>query len=350
MKLDIRRTCRGFFPHYFDGEWLIASRRNGLYRSRDLGQSWERIGRIYNGWRRLLTYIRLVDRITDATLSNAARCREGDIIAIAGKNQRWLPKGSFDFLSVNNSPIDHKPFRRDLLRGPDGALYIAEYIFNFGEHRGVNQREPVTIYRCGDLQEGRWSPVYRFPKGTVRHVHALVNDTVIDGRTWVCTGDSDSESQIYYSDDGFESLHLFAADGQRTRTCDMLFTPEYVYWGVDSPIKQSGIIRKKRDGGEIEWLRDVPCPVYFASTNQQQQLFFTTCVEPGPSVKSSRTEIYASHDGESFSSVFSLRADFMPQYSVIHFPKGTPPDNHLIFYSRATLRSENTLFVGRLRP
>jgi hypothetical protein len=349
MKLEIRRTCRGFFPHYFDGEWLIASRRNGLYRSRDLGQSWERIGRVYQDWRRLLTYIRLIDRITDASLSNATRSGEGDILGITGKHQRWLPRGATTFLPVNNSPIDHRPFRRDLLRGRDGLLYIAEYSFNFGEDPGTNQREPVRIYRCDDLSTGQWTTVHEFPKGSIRHVHALIHDTVIEDRTWVCTGDADNESQILYSDDNFATLHPFAQAGQRTRTCDMLFSSDYVYWGVDSPLKQSGIIRKPRDGGELEWLCDVPCPVYFATRNEAQQYFFTTCVEPGPSVTSSRTEIYASVDGEHFSSVFSLRADFMPQYSVLHFPKGTAPDDHVIFYSRATLRSENTLFVGRLR-
>ena len=350
MKLEITRTCPGFFPHYFDGAWLIASRRNGLYRTNNMGQSWERIGRFYSGWRRALTYIRLIERISNCAVSDVIPFGEGQLFAITGNRQRWQEKGNFTFQTVNNSPIGHRPFRRNLLRGYDGSLFVAEYIDNFGEDRGDNQRNPVYIYRCEDIKKGIWHPVYQFDKASIRHIHALIHDEIIKNRSWVCTGDADDESFIYYSDDEFQTLTLFAADGQNTRTCDLLFTEDFVYWGVDSPLKQSGIIRKSRDGARTDWLCDVPCPVYFGATNANGHLFFTTCVEPGPSVTSSHTELYASVDGESFFSVFSLRADFLPQYSMFHLPKGQAPDNTVVFYARATLRSENTLFVGQLRP
>ena len=122
-----------------------------------------------------------------------------------------------------------------------------------------------------------------------------------------------------------------------------------MYWGIDSPIEQSGIVRKARTGGDLEWLHETPCPVYYAATNQEGHFLFSTCVEPGPSVTSSRTEIYAALDTCSYQPVFSMRADFFPQYSVIHFPRGTAPENTVVFYGRATLRDENTMFVGRLR-
>ncbi|MDG1480942.1 MAG: hypothetical protein P8R54_15205 [Myxococcota bacterium] len=349
MKLMIDRTCAGFCPHYFDNGWLVASRRNDLYRTADLGRTWEHLGALHKNWRRWLTLSRLADRFTHASIFHAAPFGDGSILAVVGKQQFILAKGARDFRLLHDSPLDHRPFRRDVLPGRCGGILIGAYPDNFGEDPGDNVRAPVPVHRVRTPRAEVWDTVTTFPEGTFRHVHALVHDTVIPGRSWLCTGDTDSESGIFWSDDDFATIEPFSRDGQKSRTCDLLFTAEHVIWGVDSPLEQSGIVRKARSGGPIEWLCETPCPVYYATTNEQDAHFFSTCVEPGPSVTSNRTEIYASTDGVDYQPVFSMRADWFPQYSVIHFPRGAGPENSVVFYSRATLRSENTMFVGRLR-
>ncbi|MEL6343548.1 MAG: hypothetical protein AAFV53_10465 [Myxococcota bacterium] len=348
MKLSIVRKCHGYRPHFFDEDGLWATRGDGLYCSPDLGRSWRHHASIQGGRSALIARFRVADRLLHASARQVVRLGDGGMVAFTGTRQHHLPPGARRFSPMPAGPVDYRPVRRGVNVDADGRLQVGDYRDNFGEDPGENVREPVHIRRCMDPARGVWETLYTFGPGTVRHVHAVIDDPFVPGRSWVCTGDTDEESVISYSDDGLQTLTPFAAEGQRSRAVDLLFTPTHLIWGVDSPLQQSGVVRKPRDGGATEWLQDTPCPVYYGAQNEAGHLFMTTCVEPGPAVTSDRVEVYASTDGVRFESVLSRRADPSPQYAQIFVPHGIAPGDHMVVYFRATVRWENTMVVGRL--
>ena len=143
---------------------------------------------------------------------------------------------------------------------------------------------------------------------------------------------------------------MFVAGDQTARATDFLFTAQHIYWGVETPLAQSGIARRSREGGEIEWLQTTPCPVYYATSNEAGHFAFSTTVEPGPAVCSNHTEIYASADHEHYDVVWSKRSDATRQFAQTHFPRGVAPDDLIVWASVATTKSEATMCVGRLVP
>lgn len=350
MRLQILQRHRGFYPHFFEGDWLVASHGNSLVRSADLGRSWHLLGTLYSDWRAVAVKLRFADRLGQFSISNAARLGSGDILAIVGPTQWVLPAGAEQFRPVSGSPVDYRPLRRGLMVDQTGAALIGDYRTNLGEDRGRGIRDAVSVHRSTDPLSGVWETVYRFEPGSVRHVHALHQDPYQTGRSWLCTGDMDDESRIFSSDDSYQTLQAFAEAGQISRATDLIFTDEYVYWGVDSPLREPGIVRKARNGGQIERLADTPAPVYFGARNEANHFFFSTSVEPGPAVTSSHAEIFASIDGEHFTSVASWRSDITPQHAQIHFPCGVAPGDRVAFYCRATLFWENSLVVAKLCP
>ena len=258
-----------------------------------------------------------------------------------------LEPGATQFRALTDHPVDFRPMRRGVLPMPGGELLVGAYRFNGGNYPTTEGRDPVEVmhYTRGTRQ---WVNRHHFPRATIRHVHVLARDPFVEGRLWLCTGDTDDESMIAWSDDGLSTLTPFSSGGQESRTCDLVFGEDSLLWGVDSPIRQSGIVRKKRAGGPLEWLCKTPAPVYYASSNEDGNVFFSTTIEPGPSVKSRHTEIFASLQGEAFASVYHRRADTSPQFSQTHFPRGLLPENYLVWSSIATWRDEATMMIGRL--
>ncbi len=347
MKVEIIRQCRRTIPHFFYAGWLYASKGPRVIRTSDLGARWETVGWLYKDWRALSAWLRLSERVFNHGAFNIVRLLDGGLYAITGAQQRFLPPGERLFRQLE-SPIDYRPMRRGVWVDAEGAVVIADYRNNGGEHRGGRVRDAAHIQRCLDPQADEWERLYSFERGMIRHIHALVPDSIIADRTWIATGDADEESIIAYSDDGLKSIEVFATGSQTARATDLLFTKDYVYWGAETPLEQSGIVRRSREGGEIEWLQTTPCPVYYATSNEAGHFAFSTTVEPGPSISSEYTEIYASTDRDHYKAVWSSRSDRTRQYAQTHFPRGVAPDDLIVWSSIATTRSEATMFVGRL--
>jgi hypothetical protein len=222
---------------------------------------------------------------------------------------------------------------------------VGEYRHNGGEHRDA-PRDPVHIWR---FDGESWSVAWRFDADTVRHVHAVIQHPEEPGIFYVCTGDTHEESVIWVSMDGFETLDPWMHAGQKTRTCDLVFDSDALFWGVDSPLVESGICRLGGSDTEPEWICGVPGPVYYGGKNEAGHLWFGVSVEDGPSVTTDRVHLYASTDGgDSFSDHFSRRADASPQLSCMLFPRGVVPGDAVVFSLRATWRWEGQMVVGRL--
>ncbi len=74
--------------------------------------------------------------------------------------------------------------------------------------------------------------------GAVRHVHVVIVDPE-NGDLYVGTGDDDLHSRILHSTDFGDTFSLIGLGRQDWRTLAIWFTPDYVYWGMDTSAPQS---------------------------------------------------------------------------------------------------------------
>jgi hypothetical protein len=343
MRLRVERRRRGVLPHWFDGGVLWATRGNRLVRSVDLGRSFEAVARLVTGPRRGIPRVRAVDRFLHVAPFVVVPTPHG-VLAFSGAGaSRWRP-GAPAFAPLD-SPVDFRPMRRGVCATAAGDVYVGEYRHNGGEVP-TGPRDPVHIWRWDGAT---WSVAWRFPADTVRHVHAVIEHPEEAGRVLVCTGDTDAESVIWETRDGFETLRPWVQRGQASRTCDLVFQEGGVIWGIDSPLETSGICRLAAASSTPDRRRDTPGPIYYGGQNAAGHVFFGTSVEAGPAVTTDRVHLFASGDGgRTFHDVFSRRADASPQLSSILFPRGVAPGDAVVFSLRATWRWEGQLVVGRL--
>ena len=101
----------------------------------------------------------------------------------------------------------------------------------WGEYT-IDRPHAVRIIRGTD--DGRkWEVCYQFPLGRIRHVHSLVPDPYRN-RLWVCTGDRDDETALFYTEDDFQSVEYFNGGDQSWRMVSMIPRDDALYWGSDA--------------------------------------------------------------------------------------------------------------------
>ena len=57
--------------------------------------------------------------------------------------------------------------------------------------------------------------------------------------------------------------------GQEWRATSLLFAGGYIYWGMDSPLEPSFIMRLSLASGAAEKLQEVDGPVYYGAVNER---------------------------------------------------------------------------------
>ncbi len=228
---------------------------------------------------------------------------------------------------------------RGICESNDGFIYVAEYIPN-------PDRLPIRIFRSKDLQN--FEVVWQFGEKTIRHVHALIADPAIENRIWVLTGDLDGESHIYFTDDEFNSLNAFLSAGQMSRATDLIIRNGFLFWGMDSPVESSFILRASIDlPDRYEKLYELPGPAYYLAQNEAGGIYLGTTVEPGPSVKDNYGYIFGLGPDNVWNELLRCKNDIFPQYGIFYFPKGVLPENYIVFSQRALVPGEGFLTIAR---
>ena len=226
-RIEILHRIGNTLVHSWCEEGLIVSRKNALYRIADLSRPrLELLGRIPWSPRQWPAHLRLADRLLKHSILQAYETRSGCWLVSNGHGfWRIDPDGSVAKVPRFSAT---RPMNRGICESSDGVTYVPDYVPN------RERSEPVRIYASTDMTG--FSPIWEFPPGDIRHVHALIPDPRTD-RIWVLTGDYDRESRILYTDDGFGSLETFLAEGQQTRASDLLFRDGRIIWGMDSPLE-----------------------------------------------------------------------------------------------------------------
>lgn len=181
---------------------------------------------------------------------------------LVGTTANWIyasPDGGRSWTPVHRLPASSGPMgvHPTSVCEADGTTYLAEY--PLGE-------EPARVLASDDL--GRtWSMFVE--RADFRHFHGVFHDPYAD-RLWGTTGDSDRESAIgLFTDRGFEPI---GRGSQRWRAVSLLFTPEYVLWGMDcSYADENAIFRLARDdldAGRVDpdVVATAGCSVFYGET------------------------------------------------------------------------------------
>lgn len=197
--------------------------------------------------------------------------------------------------------------------------------FLIGEYGRNSDKRSVPIH--GSYDGGKsWQRVFEFAPGQVRHIHGVYCDPFSD-HIWVTTGDFDNECYVVRFDGPDLTNPRYYGDGSQVwRTVGLFFTPDNLYWIMDSNLERSHLVRMSRDTGEIDILDPFPGPVWYAKTLSDGHYLAQTTCEKGAGVLTNRVHIFLSKDLENWVEICSFERDRWPlglfKNAVIAFASG----------------------------
>ena len=215
-------------------------------------------------------------------LRNEPRCAvlENENICLISHQGRILRYNFAD----NSLTVEHtykKGMRNPLnLSVIDTALHKQNVYY--GEYTSNPDKGPVAIYKREDNQ---WNKIYEFAPHTIKHIHNIVYDAYRN-IFYILTGDSDTESGIWWADASFKKVYPLCVGKQEYRSCMALPTQEGILYATDTPLGQNWLIKISLDGTtvrDIKKLHKLPGPCIY-STRMNQYHLFSTSVEPDSSL------------------------------------------------------------------
>jgi hypothetical protein len=323
-RVKVMSFWRGLHVRHAEGDRLWATQGYQVLRSDDQGRTWQGVARVGR-------------HATASQFGPLGRLLRSGI-------RSYLQTGEDRFLFTNRAGYywrQHSPPRlvyrgcAPLFQGccaaPDGTVYFGEYSRN-------PTRRAVVLWRWAAGSD-RWSVFYRFPPGTVRHIHAVHYDPF--ARTiWVATGDADPECLIGYFNG--QELVPIVQGSQQARAVSLLFTSDYAFWGSDSGRDANAgpnrIYRWRRSrqalaASSLEPVAEVGGPAYYSTTDGQGRLFISTAVEGSNSETDNCARVWMSETGADWIEIARWEKDRYPMifgYGVMSFPAGIANDCLLV--------------------
>lgn len=227
----------------------------------------------------------------------------------------------------------------------------------FGDYGLNTERLPVNIY-CRE-SGGRWKILYTFKAGTICHIHNIIAS---GDRIYILTGDEDPECGIWYTDDGFTTVKPFLRGNQQYRCCQMLPTPDGMFFATDAPSEPNWLYCAEGDTVRQMYEIDGSC-IYGAK--DADRLVFSTTVEPeaharnildywlsnkpGKGIKSTNCSVYVLYGGL-LKKIAEFRHDRLPlrlfQYATCYFSN---IQNGIVYFSPASVKKKDMrIFECRL--
>ena len=227
----------------------------------------------------------------------------------------------------------------------------------FGDY-GLNPEHlPVNVY-CRDLT-CHWKVLYTFAAGTVRHIHNIITS---GNRIYILTGDEDSESGIWYTDDEFATVKPYLWGNQQYRCCQMLPTADHLFFVTDAPSEHNWLYCASED--TVKQMQEIDGTCIYG-TNKDDYFLFSTTVEPdaharntleywltnkpGKGTKSTNCSVYILHDGL-LRKIAEFKHDRLPlrlfQYATCYFSNIM---NGIVYFSPVSVKEKDMkIFECRL--
>jgi len=191
---------------------------------------------------------------------------------------------------------------------PLNLCEIPRYGFYFGEYFSNPSRREVNIF--GSKDGCRWHSVFRFPAGSIRHIHGIYYDQYRNG-AWVLTGDENHECGLWFSCDGFQTMTGIVTGEQKVRAVSIIPLEQGVIVPMDSPFERNYIQMLDVDTGELTPVCEVPGSVFDAVVSDGV-LLVSTVVEPSDVNTDQRVAVFASLNGEHWQCIGQFERD-LPQ-------------------------------------
>lgn len=213
-----------------------------------------------------------------ANIHNLVELPGGDVVVVYDKVYRFVA-GS---VSKYAQPIEfHLVPNLDWpLRGGMAVHPVSKCVY-FGEYNDEPRGARVVRVRPStETLEVCW----HFPRSEIRHVHAVHYDRYRN-RLWICTGDRDHESALYFTDDEFQTVNRFAGGDQTWRVIALLFDEDGMEWGMDAGQDARAedinrIFRYDFSTGNRTELAVIGNPVYSACSLDDGTAVMQTSFEP----------------------------------------------------------------------
>lgn len=227
----------------------------------------------------------------------------------------------------------------------------------FGDY-GLNPDHlPVNIY-CRD-SGGQWKTIYTFPAGSVRHIHNIIT---AGERIYILTGDEDSESGIWYTDDEFATVRPLLRGNQQYRCCQMLPTANGLFFVTDAPSEPNWLYFATEDA--VKRMNEIDGTCIYG-TKDADYLVFSTTVEadaharnileywltnkPGKGIRGTNCSVYMLRDGQ-LRKITEFQHDRLPlrlfQYATCYFSN---MKNGIVYFSPVSVKKKDMrIFECRL--
>ena len=177
----------------------------------------------------------------------------------------------------------------------NSTLFMGEYYLN------VN-RTPVRIFSSYNKGQS-WDTAFIFKPGEIRHIHSIQKDP-FSNRSWICTGDLDEESMIAWSDDNFISLNPLGKGGGMWRSCQLVFTPDYIYWGTDTTDNDiSGIYRWNRKTNKTVKLYSIKGLIFYSTILHDGTIVMSTNRAGRSNEEDNKTRLFIITNGDRLASI-----------------------------------------------
>ncbi|QBA65407.1 hypothetical protein [Muriicola soli] len=223
----------------------------------------------------------------------------------------------------------------------EDRLYWGEYFSN-------PTRCEVHIYGSKDGE--KWEKAYTFPEGRIRHVHGIYEDTFRNGM-WVLTGDTDSESGIWFTGDHFQTLECVVTGSQKARAVSVIPMKKGLIVPMDSPNEINFIQKYDMYKREFSPLVQIAGSAFYRYTSPSVSLI-STVVEPSEVNQARYIELYASLDLKHWTKIAELKMDFWSslsmklfRYPEIRFPEVSRGDPDQIYLYCSGVRGYNRKMV-----
>jgi hypothetical protein len=272
----------------------------------------------FSSHRDFFGFSRLLSRAMRIDKNNVFRNSNGSTIGIRGGIVYSVTEQSKmePLFEIQGDCVLHRSISED----NEGWSYIGEYFVN-------PRRNTVHIYRLSpDLKT--WEIAYKFPAGSIRHVHSIVQDPFDENSLWITVGDYAGECFVLQTKDRFSTVTSFGTGEQIWRAVTLFFTESHISWITDTHLEQNHACRMDRNSGQLDIGQKFDCSNWYGCTTQEGLHVAFTTVEKGPGIKRNESSIYISEDAFNWHEIYSYKKDRYRPFSVfkngvISCPSGT---------------------------